>query len=166
MVWVGEEDHLRIMCMQKGQALNTVFERLRVVLETVEGLEGLGFARTEEWGYVTSCPTNIGTGMRASVHVALPYLAKSGGIEGVEAVAKPLGLSVRGLGGEHTAIGEDGTVDISPSARFCVSEAQIIGNLYKGVWQLSEAEATAKDGPEEDGAAEAEPAPEKAPEEA
>ena len=90
--------------------------------------------------------------MRASVHVALPYLAKSGGIEGVEAVAKPLGLSVRGLGGEHTAIGEDGTVDISPSARFCVSEAQIIGNLYKGVWQLSEAEATAKDGPEEDGA--------------
>ena len=167
LVWVGEEDHLRIMCMQKGQALNTVFERLRVVLETVEGLEGLGFARTEEWGYVTSCPTNIGTGMRASVHVALPYLAKSGGIEGVEAVAKPLGLSVRGLGGEHTAIGEDGTVDISPSARFCVSEAQIIGNLYKGVWQLSEAEANAKDGPEEDGAAEAEPAPEEeAPEEA
>ena len=54
-------------------------------------------------------------------------------------IAKPLGLSVRGLGGEHTPIGEDGTVDISPSARFCISEAEIVTALYKGI-QLLKAE--------------------------
>ena len=44
-----------------------------------------------------------------------------------------MGLSVRGLGGEHTPIGADGTVDISPSARFCISEAEIVTALYKGI---------------------------------
>lgn len=48
-------------------------------------------------------------------------------------IAKPLGLSVRGMGGEHTPIGKDGTVDISPSARFCISEAEIVTALYKGI---------------------------------
>ena len=47
---------------------------------------------------------------------------------------------VRGLGGEHTPIGADGTVDISPSARFCISEAQIITALYKGIELLKASE--------------------------
>eukprot|EP00041_Stephanoeca_diplocostata_P023097 m.561600 g.561600 ORF g.561600 m.561600 type:complete len:79 (-) comp22217_c0_seq13:1273-1509(-) len=58
-------------------------------------------------------------------------------------IAKPLGLSVRGMGGEHTAIGADGTCDISPSARFCISEAQIIKALYDGVKALKDAEDAA-----------------------
>ena len=49
-------------------------------------------------------------------------------------------LSVRGLGGEHTPIGADGTVDISPSARFCIKESEIITALYKGIEQLKLAE--------------------------
>ena len=55
-------------------------------------------------------------------------------------IAGPLGLSVRGMGGEHTPIGADGTVDISPRARFCITEAQIIAALYEGIKQLKEAE--------------------------
>ena len=55
-------------------------------------------------------------------------------------IAKPLGLSVRGLGGEHTPIGADGTVDISPSARFCISEAEIVTALYLGIKLLKKQE--------------------------
>jgi len=67
--------------------------------------------------------------MRASVHIQLPYLTADGTENKVKQLCKPFGLSVRGLGGEHTPIGTDGTVDISPSARFCISEAQILAAL-------------------------------------
>merc|ERR1719510_1254758 len=86
-----------------------------------------------DYSVVTSCPTNIGTGMRASVHIALPNLTKDGTDKKAKEVAKPLGLSVRGLGGEHTPIGKDGTVDISPSARLFIKEKEIIEALYKGI---------------------------------
>lgn len=119
IVWVGEEDHLRIMCMKKGTVLNEVFDRLRSASVVVEK-HADKFARSKNFGFVTSCPTNLGTGMRASIHVKLPNLTNDGSDQKAKAVCKPLGLSVRGLGGEHTAIGADGTVDISPSARLMV----------------------------------------------
>ena len=146
IIWVGEEDHLRIMCMKKGTVLNEVFDRLKSALDTVESIEGLKFAHSELFGYVTSCPTNLGTGMRASVHVQLPNLTKDGTDKKAKEVAKPLGLSVRGLGGEHTPIGADGTVDISPSARFCIKESEIITALYKGLSLLKEEENKAGEG--------------------
>jgi len=135
IIWVGEEDHLRIMCMQKGTILNKVFDRLKGAIAVVEST-GLIFAHSDDYGSVTSCPTNLGTGMRASVHIQLPNLTKDGTDRKAKEVAKPLGLSVRGTGGEHTPIGADGTVDISPSARFCITEAQIITALYKGLQLL------------------------------
>jgi len=61
--------------------------------------------------------------MRASVHIKLPNLTRDGTDAKAKEITKALGLSVRGLGGEHTPIGADGTVDISPRARFCISEA-------------------------------------------
>jgi creatine kinase len=140
IIWVGEEDHLRIMCMKKGTVLNEVFDRLKAALDVVNGIEGLEFAVSEDYGVVTSCPTNLGTGMRASLHIALPNLTADGTDKKAKAIAKPLGLSVRGLGGEHTPIGADGTVDISPSARFCIKESEIITALYKGIEQLKLAE--------------------------
>lgn len=133
IIWVGEEDHLRIMCMQRGTVLNDVFNRLKSMLDVVEGIEGLNFAYSATYGIVTSCPTNLGTGMRASLHLALPNLTADGTDTKAKAIAKPLGLSVRGAGGEHTPIGAGGTVDISPSARFCITEAEIVASLYKGI---------------------------------
>ncbi len=133
IIWVGEEDHLRIMCMQRGTVLNDVFDRLKSALDVVESIEGLEFAYSADYGVVTSCPTNLGTGMRASLHIALPNLTADGTDTKAKAIAKPLGLSVRGIGGEHTPIGTDGTVDISPSARFCITEAEIVTALYKGI---------------------------------
>jgi len=146
IIWVGEEDHLRIMCMKKGALLNEVFDRLKEALDVVNSIEGLEFATSDDYGKVTSCPTNLGTGMRASVHIPIPNLTSDGTDAKAKAICKPLGLSVRGTGGEHTPIGKDGTCDISPSARFCITEAEIITALYNGLKLLKEEEAKAGDG--------------------
>jgi len=140
IIWVGEEDHLRVMCMGKDTILNNIFNRLKVAIDIVENLIEGGCAKSNDFGVVTSCPTNIGTGMRASVHIQLPKLTADGTDAKAKAICKPLGLSVRGLGGEHTPIGADGTVDISPSARFCISEAEILAALYKGIELLKKKE--------------------------
>jgi creatine kinase len=136
IVWVGEEDHLRVMAMERGAVLGNVFERLRAGLGLLES-HGLRFARSATYGYVTSCPTNLGTAMRASLHLPLPRLTQSGAdVEALEPLCKRLGLSVRGAGGEHTAAGEGGIVDISPSARLMVTEAEVARRLYQGVKTL------------------------------
>jgi protein-arginine kinase len=139
IVWVGEEDHLRIMCMKKGTVLNDVFDRLSGACEVVEQ-KASKFAHSQDYGYVTSCPTNLGTGMRASIHIKVPKLTSDGTDAKVKKIAKPLGLSVRGLGGEHTPIGADGTIDLSPSGRLCIEEAEIIVALYDGIKAIIKAE--------------------------
>ncbi|CAD7701840.1 unnamed protein product [Ostreobium quekettii] len=136
IIWFGEEDQLRIMCMKRGTKLNEVFDRLKVILDVVESIEGLEFAKSDNYGYVTSCPSNLGTGMRASVHIKIPMLTKDGTDAKAKEVCKPLGLSVRGTGGEHTPIGADGTVDISPRARLFIKERDIIAALYVGIENL------------------------------
>jgi len=137
IVWVGEEDHLRIMCMKTGEKLNEVFDRLKGALNTMETIPQCKFAHSQEYGYITSCPTNLGTGMRASVHIAIPKLTQNGkDVSEAKKVCKELGLSVRGVGGEHTDAGEGGIVDISPEARFCIKEAEIITALYQGIDKL------------------------------
>lgn len=143
IIWFGEEDQLRIMCMKKGTKLNEVFDRLKKMLDTVESIEGIEFAKSDKYGYVTSCPSNLGTGMRASVHIKIPNLTADGTDTKAKEVCKPLGLSVRGTGGEHTPIGADGTVDISPSARLFIKERDIIAALYQGISDLMEAEKAA-----------------------
>ena len=143
IIWFGEEDQLRIMCMAKGFKLNDVFDRLHTALDSVESIDGIEFATSGKYGYVTSCPSNLGTGMRASVHVKVPNLTSDGTETQAKAAAKPLGLSVRGVGGEHTPIGADGTIDLSPSNRLFITEAEIITKLYNGIKLLKEKEDAA-----------------------
>merc|ERR1711962_1256610 len=82
LVWVNEEDQLRIISMQKGGDVRAVFDRLakgiQAVGDSVKAESGKDFALDEKYGYIHSCPTNLGTGMRASVHVDLPGWAKEG----------------------------------------------------------------------------------------
>lgn len=140
IVWVGEEDHLRIMAMKRGAVLNEIFDRLHDSLEFLEQ-QGLNFACSDTCGYVTSCPTNLGTGMRASLHLALPNLTKNGqSLNVLKPIAETLNLSIRGAGGEHTAAGAGGIVDISPSERLQITEAEICQRLYAGVEDLWERE--------------------------
>ncbi len=136
IVWVGEEDHLRIMCMKKGGNLNEIFEKLYVAVELLE--EYLPkFATLPKYGNLASCPSNIGASMRASLHMKLPNLTKNGtDLSLIKSKAKELGLAVRGVLGEHSDADASGTVDISPSARLGVSEKQIMENLYEGAKAL------------------------------
>jgi len=146
IIWFGEEDQLRIMCMKKGTRLDEVFNRLKKMLETVESIDGIEFAKSNKYGYITSCPSNLGTGMRASVHIQVPKLTADGQADPhgnsptCKAICAPLGLSVRGTGGEHTPIGSDGTIDLSPRARLFIKEKDIIASLYNGIANLMQAE--------------------------
>ena len=76
LTWVNEEDQLRIISMQKGGDVKQVFDRLargiKAVEESVKKESGKAFMNDPKYGYIHSCPTNLGTGMRASVHIDLP----------------------------------------------------------------------------------------------
>jgi len=74
LVWVNEEDQLRIISMQPGADIGAVFERLSRGAADIEKI--VKFAHDDHLGYITSCPTNCGTAMRASVHIKLVKLSK------------------------------------------------------------------------------------------
>jgi len=73
LVWVNEEDHLRIISMQEGSKVGEVLERLNRAIRSLE--KQLTFARDDRLGWLTFCPTNLGSTVRASVHIKLPKLA-------------------------------------------------------------------------------------------
>ena len=75
LVWVNEEDQLRIISMQAGSNIGEVFKRLSVAAAKIE--EKAKFANDDHLGYISTCPTNLGTGLRASVHINLPKLMKN-----------------------------------------------------------------------------------------
>jgi len=142
-IWCNEEDHLRVtVLVPSTTSLNEPFDLLNATLKALETVPGVKFARSNEYGYVTSCPSNLGTGMRASVMIKLPNLTGEQDIYGEQAqkIAKPYGLSVRGSGGEHTPV-VNNMVDVSPSARFGISEAVILGRLYDGVKAMMKEES-------------------------
>ena len=75
LVWINEEDQLRIISMQPGADILAVFTRLSKAATSLEKITK--FAKDDHLGYITSCPTNLGTALRASVHVKLPFLSKN-----------------------------------------------------------------------------------------
>jgi len=72
LVWINEEDQLRIISMEKGADIGKVFTRLSIGAAAIEAVAK--FAHDDHLGYITSCPTNLGTAMRGSVHIKLPLL--------------------------------------------------------------------------------------------
>ena len=99
-IMLNEEDHLRIQTFEKGYALDKAFKR---AVETETALDNeLKFAYSKELGYLTHCPTNLGTGMRASVLVHLPALTDSGIINKTLSLISQYGFAVRGIYGEGT----------------------------------------------------------------
>lgn len=75
LVWVNEEDQLRIISMQQGADILEVFDRLSRACAAIENVAK--FSHDDHLGYITSCPTNLGTALRASVHIRLPKLANN-----------------------------------------------------------------------------------------
>ena len=132
LVWVNEEDQLRIISMEKGANLKSVFSRLAKALGHLEAR--LTFAYSKRLGYLTSCPTNLGTAMRASVHIRLAHLAE----DVVKAIAEAHGLQVRGTHGEHTEA-EGGVYDVSNRRRLGITEVEAVAQLARGVQALIQA---------------------------
>jgi len=133
LVWVNEEDQFRIISMEKGGDVKGVFERLvrgiNEVSKSIEAESGRSFMRSEKFGYIHSCPTNLGTGMRASVHIDLPGWTTNGGLK--ERCAE-LSLQLRGTRGESG--GQTGhTYDISNKHRLGYSEVQLVQTMINGV---------------------------------
>jgi len=130
-IMVNEEDHLRIQCLYPGLQLNKALEHCTLLDDVLE--ERLSYAYKEPFGFLTSCPTNVGTGMRASVMVHLPGLALSKrAVQVFNAVSK-LGVVVRGIYGEGSE-GSGNIFQISNQITLGHSEEEIIHNL-EGVTQ-------------------------------
>lgn len=132
LVWINEEDQLRIISMQQGGDLHQVFDRLARAVNAIEAT--LPFAVHPRYGCLSSCPTNLGTAMRASVHVRLPNLADK---PEFKAACDEMKLSIRGVHGEHSE-SEGGVFDISNKQRLGVSEVDAAMTMYRGVKQLIE----------------------------
>jgi len=135
LVWVNEEDQLRIISMQKGGDVKGVFSRLargiEAVGDSVKAESGKGFMLDERLGFLHSCPTNLGTGMRASVHIDLPGWTKEG-LGALKARCEELNVQPRGIRGESG--GQTGvTYDISNKHRLGYSEVQLVQTMIDGV---------------------------------
>jgi creatine kinase/arginine kinase len=135
LVWVNEEDQLRIISMQQGGDIKEVFTRLVNAIKSIE--TKVPFSYNDHLGYITSCPTNLGTAMRASVHIALPKLAKD--MKAFKAITDKHHLQIRGIHGEHSE-SEGGVYDISNRRGLGVTEVEAVQDMYDGVLSLIEAE--------------------------
>lgn len=135
LVWVNEEDQLRVISMQQGGDIKEVFERLSNAIESME--QQLTFAFNEHIGYITSCPTNLGTAMRASVHIKLPNLGAN--MDDFKAITDKYHLQIRGIHGEHSE-SEGGVYDISNKRRLGITEVEAAQDMHDGVVALIEKE--------------------------
>jgi protein arginine kinase len=99
-IMVNEEDHLRIQVLRSGLQLEEAWEEISAIDDKLESK--LDFSFHPRFGYLTACPTNVGTGIRVSVMLHLPALKLTGEIEKVFRAAKDMRLAVRGLYGEGT----------------------------------------------------------------
>merc|ERR1711887_104308 len=135
LTWVNEEDQLRIISMQAGGDVKGVFDRLargiKAVGDSVKKESGRDFMLDAKYGYIHSCPTNLGTGMRASVHVDLPGYTKEG-VTKLQARCEELHLQPRGTRGESGGQ-TDITYDISNKHRLGYSEVQLVQKMIDGV---------------------------------
>lgn len=125
-IMINEEDHLRIQCLLPGLQMTECYNLAQKIDDELE--KRLDFAFDESRGYLTSCPTNVGTGMRASVMMHLPAITISGQRNRVFQNIAQLGMTVRGLYGEGTEI-IGNYVQLSNQITLGQTENEIISNL-------------------------------------
>uniref|UniRef100_A0A1I8AMB2 arginine kinase n=1 Tax=Steinernema glaseri TaxID=37863 RepID=A0A1I8AMB2_9BILA len=137
LVWVNEEDHLRIISMQQGGNVGQVLGRLIKGAKAIQ--EQAPFSRDERLGWLTFCPSNLGTTVRASVHIKLP---KTSARPDFKKICDDLKLQIRGIHGEHSE-SAGGVYDISNKARLGLTEFEAVKQMYDGVKHLIELEKSA-----------------------
>jgi protein arginine kinase len=129
-IMVNEEDHLRIQVMRSGLQIDEAWEQINAIDDALE--EHLDFEFHPQYGYLTACPTNVGTGIRVSVMLHLPALRLTNELEKVGQAARDMKLAVRGLHGEGTeALGD--FFQISNQITLGRSEQEIIDDFSRVV---------------------------------
>jgi len=141
-IMINEEDHLRIQCLFPGLQVQEAWERATAIDDVFEA--SVDYAFDDKRGYLTSCPTNVGTGLRASVMMHLPALVMSHQINRILSAVNQVGLTVRGIYGEGSeAVGN--IFQISNQITLGQTETEIIENLQSVVMQIIEHERHARE---------------------
>jgi len=136
LVWVNEEDHLRIISMQKGPNIRAVFDRFGNLVRAVEGAcktVGKGLEISPIYGNILSCPSNCGTGLRASMMIKIPLASSQPEFKKWCADRK---LQARGSGGFASKAKDDGVRDVSNVDRMGKDEVELVNEMIKGVADL------------------------------
>jgi len=148
LVWVNEEDHLRIISMEKGKNVRAVFDRFAALVNAVEKAckdVGRGLEISDKYGNILSCPSNCGTGLRGSMMIKIPLATKE---ENFKKWCADKNLQARGSGGFASDAADDGIRDVSNVDRMGKDEVTLVNEMIKGVQDLiaweKELEAKAK----------------------
>lgn len=137
LVWVNEEDHLRIISMQEGFNFETVVKRLFQALQIID--KKLIFLKDPHLGFLSSCPTNLGTALRASVHIKTPNVSKTSDFQ---KLCQKNFIQCRGIDGElsESTGKSEGTYDLSNQRRLGLSETECIQDLCNGISEIAQLE--------------------------
>ncbi|KYH28783.1 MULTISPECIES: protein arginine kinase [Clostridium] len=141
-IMINEEDHLRLQAITGGLNLKEAFNYINKLDDLLE--ERLEYAFNEKLGYLTSCPTNLGTGLRASVMLHLPALTANNEIVGLLNALTQVGMTIRGLYGEGSR-GEGNLYQISNQTTLGLSEEEILTNLAGVINQVINRENLARE---------------------
>lgn len=141
-IMVNEEDHLRIQSLLPGLQLYRAWDAANEVDDYID--EMMAYAFDEKLGYLTSCPTNVGTGLRASVMMHLPALALTGTMDRILQAASQIGLAVRGLYGEGSEA-QGNMFQISNQQTLGRSEGELIDTLNDVAGQIATEERNARE---------------------
>lgn len=125
-IMINEEDHLRIQVFSSGFDLENTFNLAKEIDEKFD--ENFNIAKSQKYGYLTACPTNVGTGLRVSVMVHLPALAKTGNLRKMFDVIGKFGVNIRGIHGEQSK-SQGYIYQISNKQTIGLSEETIMKNL-------------------------------------
>lgn len=136
-VMVNEEDHIRMQSVISGYNLAFAYNIIDSIDDTIE--KSVRYAFSEKYGYLTKCPTNAGTGMRASVMLHLPGLTMTGNMGNMVDAVNKLGVTVRGMYGEGSAAGAQ-MYQVSNRITLGISEEEILQNIKNVVDMLIEKE--------------------------
>ena len=140
-IMLNEEDHVRIQIFTSGLDLQNT---LNLAIEIDEKLgELLGFSISEKYGYLTACPTNVGTGLRASVMVHLPALKMTGNLSKLLHIVNSFSMTIRGAYGEESKAKSD-IYQISNNQTLGITEREIVTNLEKITKKVLEQERLAR----------------------
>ncbi len=140
-IMVNEEDHLRLQVIRAGSRLQEVYRRANELDDALS--QAVKFSYSEKYGYLTACPTNVGTGMRASVMLHLPAIVMGQEMDRVIQTARERRLAVRGVYGEGTH-GAGDFYQVSNHVTLGVSEDELIDTVGRAAAKLAEMERTAR----------------------